>query len=192
LRISEEVALLVRQLKPFEAVNGGLHHCATKQFSPAALSIWQACFASAGDEAPARSRIPPENGTIILFIAAIVGKRADSAAQARSACAWLAKAPIWITLPEGPLGFGSGATGTLVSLGGMRFGSGAGAGFGGVTGCSATALRLSLASLSSPALVSNAVWLSPATSSPPGFGGFTLYGPGSARISSGCPAATTS
>ena len=39
---------------------------------------------------------------------------------------------------------------------------------------SGSLLMSSCASLSSPALVSNAVWLSPAMSSPPGFGGFTL------------------
>ena len=49
----------------------------------------------------ARSRIPPENGMTSLFIAATDGKRADSADQARSACAWLANAPSWITLPSG-------------------------------------------------------------------------------------------
>ena len=101
-------ALVGGELKAFEAVDRCLHaHCATKQFSPAAFSVWQACFASAGEAAPARSRIPPVNGTIILFIAAIVGKRADSAVHARSACAWLAKAPSWMTLPVPPVAAGS-------------------------------------------------------------------------------------
>ena len=48
----------------------------------------------------------------------------------------------------------------------------AGAGF--ATGVSGNLLRSSWASLSSPALVSNAVSLSPATSSPPGSAGLTL------------------
>ena len=44
----------------------------------------------------------------ILFIAASEGKRADSADQARSAWARLAKAPSWMTLPFPPVGAGSG------------------------------------------------------------------------------------
>ena len=51
---------------------------------------------------PARRRMPPENGMTILFIAATDGKRAESADQARSACARLANAPSWITLPFPP------------------------------------------------------------------------------------------
>src|SRR5690242_2779107 len=115
--------------------------------------------------------MPPGKGTIILFIAAIFGKRADSAAQARSAWALLAKAPIWITLPEAPLGLGSGGSGIFFSFGGTCLGADSGVSFGAggfATGSSAIALRLSCASLSSPALVSNAVWLSPATFNPPG------------------------
>ena len=60
--------------------------------------------------------MPPENGTISLFIAAMVGKRADSAVHARSAWAWFWNAPSWITLPAAPEalgGSGSAATGDL-------------------------------------------------------------------------------
>src|SRR6476620_9138911 len=60
------------------------------------------------------------------------------------------------------------------------------------TGSSGILLRSSCESLSSPALVSNAVSLSPATSRPPGLGGLTLYGPGSAWINSGGPSTTAS
>ena len=55
-------ALVARELEPFGPVDRSLHLCATKQFSPAALSVWQACLASAGDGAagaqpdPARER----------------------------------------------------------------------------------------------------------------------------------------
>src|SRR4051794_5139774 len=129
-------------------------YCATKQFSPAALSVWHACLASAGDAAAARSRIPPGKGTISLFIAAMDGKRADSAPHARSACAWLANAPSWITLPGAPLGFGSGAGAAFGTAGT----SAAGAGLGGLaTGVSGSAFRSSCEFLSPPALVSNAV-----------------------------------
>ena len=42
-----------------------------KQFSPAAFSVWHTCLASFGEAAPARSRTPPEKGTISLFVAAM-------------------------------------------------------------------------------------------------------------------------
>ena len=123
--------------------------------------------------------MPPGKGMISLFIAATVGKRTDSAAQARSAWAGFWNAPSWITLPAGPAGFGAGAgsagSGSLVSLGGSFLGA---AGLGRRDRRLGALLMSSWASLSSPALVSNAVSLSPATSSPPGLGGLTLYGPG--------------
>src|SRR5207253_2882165 len=132
--------------------------------------------------------MPPENGTIILSSAATLGKRVDKAVQARSACARLAKAPSWTTLPGAPLAFGSGGTGDLASFDGKVFGAAVGAaGVGLATGVSGSLLRSSFESLSSPALVSNAVSLSPVTSSPPGLGGFTLYGCAGALISSGGP-----
>ncbi|WP_223276459.1 hypothetical protein [Sphingomonas daechungensis] len=110
---------------------------------------------------------------IILFIAAIEGKRADNADHARSACAWLAKAPSWMTLPLPPVGAGSGLASTLAGAGSVA-GAASGLTFGGAMGVSAVLLRSSWASVSWPALVSNAVSLSPATSSPPGSMGLTL------------------
>ena len=92
---------------------------------------------------------------------------------------------------------GRRAVGRRASLGGTFLGSGLagapapGAGGGRSTPCGSLSMS-SAASGSSPALVSNAVSLSPATSSPPGSSGLTLYGVGSARISSGAPSTTAS
>ena len=96
-----------------------------KHASPAAFNALQTSCACAGDDAAARSRIPPEKGTIILFKPATEEKRLDSAVHARSAWARFANAPSWITLPEAPDGAGFGGSG---------FGAGAAAGWSGVFG----------------------------------------------------------
>ena len=58
-----------------------------KQASPAALSVRQVWLASSAEAVPARSRNPPEKGTIILVVPLSDGKRADSASHPRCACA---------------------------------------------------------------------------------------------------------
>src|SRR4051794_20996400 len=96
-----------------------------------------------------------------------------------------------MTLPLPPVGAASGAAAAGAGTAAAALGSvttGLATGFGGLAmAVSGSALRSRRESLSSPALVSNALWLSPAMSSPPGSVGLTLYGPGSALISSGGP-----
>ena len=105
----KKVALVGGELGAFEAVDRRLHQLRHEAVFAGGLERL-ARLLGVGRTTRRRREAGcrPENGTIILFIAATDGKRADNAVQARSACAWLAKAPSWMTLPLPPVGAGLG------------------------------------------------------------------------------------